>query len=133
MHWYNTEDLNINAMATVLRVEIANSTDSWSVVFPLAGLLPINVICAANTSLCPLAASQSCHQTSSIHTPSRSQGGALSVESTPACLVGTDATPHLQYGLKVSGCMIMNDLQLLLQYSVCSWWFLVVKLCLLSL
>lgn len=92
--WYDVDDAG---GATVLHVQIDNSTDSWTVVFPQTSQLPVTVACDADASRCRLADLAPCEG-------AHIRGGKLSAGAS-SCPAGSpapsaDASP-MYYGLQV--------------------------------
>ena len=87
--------------ATVLQVNITNSTKYWTVTFPADGRQPINVLCHAPSCLCPLSSAPSCVSAPPRNSTSR-KSSLLSTGNASTCVAGTAFNASQRYGLRVS-------------------------------
>ena len=87
--------------ATVLKVDIVNSTNYWTVTFPADSQQPINVLCHAPSSMCPLSSAPSCVSAPSRNSTSRNNS-LLSMGNMSTCVAGSAFNASQSYGLRVS-------------------------------
>lgn len=98
--WSSVQGPN-TSNATVLNVTIANSTRYWTVTFPADSRQPINVLCHAPSSMCPLSSAPSCVSAPGRNSTSRNSS-LLTKGNTSTCVAGSPFNTSQRYGLRVS-------------------------------
>ena len=101
--WSNAEGPNARN-STVLRVNITNSTNYWTVTFPSSGHQTINVFCYAPSYYCPLSTAPSCNPPPASKSTAKGSSSLLTAASGSSCAAGSSRADGQVYGLRVS-CM----------------------------